>query len=305
MSLTNILNCLDKVTKTGNGSYKALCPCHAENTPSLTIKESGNNIMCHCFGCGANGIEVVQALGLESSELFNESRKMDGRNEKSTVELEREQNRLFLDEVRNQTKLLFDGCAVNLYLNNRGIKIIPNTIRLLPEYKQQGKYYPCMIARIDDNDGNRISYHLTHLSTDGKKADVEVVKKVLPCERDMTGQASIKLYKHAGTLAVCEGIETALAYNQDNDIPTWSLISAQNMAKWQCPKDVINLIIVADMDSSFTGQAAAYELARRSKALIGRDGYQLQRVNVQLIINNNVVIDAGAKIDYLDFANIK
>lgn len=309
MSLTNILNSLDKVTKTGNGSYKALCPCHAENTPSLTIKESGNNIMCHCFGCGANGMEVVQALGLESSELFYESRKMEnGRVEKSTVELEREQNRLFLDEVRNQTKPLFDGCAVNLYLNRRGIKIIPNTIRLLPGYKQQGKYYPCLIARLDNKNGERVSYKIIHLNDDGTKADVPIVKKTLPCERDTDGMA-VRLFKHNGQLAVTEGIETALAFYDENKIACWALDNAQNMKKFDPPANVKELIIVSDMDDSFTGQSAAYELARRCVNLIGKDGYMLEKVNVQLLIKwrgeLSVISDAGNKVDYLDFANIK
>ncbi len=306
MSLTNILNCLDKVTKTGQNAYKAICPCHAENTPSLTIKEDGNNIMCHCFGCGANGMEVVQALGLESSELFNESRKMAEKNQPGTVELEREQNRKFLDEVREQTKPLFDGCAVNLYLNKRGIKIIPNTIRFLPEYKQDGKYHPCLIARLDDKDGNRVSYKIIHLDNNGNKADVPIVKKTLPCERDTDGMA-VRLFKYNGTLAVCEGIETALSYYNENKIACWALDNALNMKKFIVPMDVKNLLIIADMDSSFTGQAAAYELARRSAALIGKDGYQLERVNVILLLKwrgeLSEMVDSGQKTDYLDYCN--
>ena len=308
MSLANILNALDKVTKTGNGSYKSLCPCHAENTPSLTVKEIDNKVMIHCFGCGANGMEVMKYLGLDSSELFNESRKMDNKNEKSTVELEREQNRQFLDEVRNQTKPLFDGCAVNLYLNRRGIKIIPNAIRLLPAYKQQGKYYPCLIARLDNKNGERVSYKIIHLNDDGTKADVPIVKKTLPCERDTDGMA-VRLFNHNGTLAVTEGIETALAYYQDNKIACWALDNAQNMKKFDPPANVKELIIVSDMDDSFTGQAAAYELARRAVNLIGKDGYALEKVNVQLLIKwrgeLSVISDAGNKVDYLDFANIK
>ena len=304
MSLQNILNSLDKVIKTGHNSYKALCPCHAENTPSMTIKEDGNNIICHCFGCGANGMEVVQALGLESSELFNESRRMNGKTEKSTEEIEREQNKQFLDDVSSSTVAANEQSPVAKYLQSRGIRSVPKTVRLLPEYRQNGKLHPCMIARIDDNERNRISYHLTHLTYDGKKADVEIIKKILPCERESTG-GSIKLFPHSGTLAVAEGIETALIFNQVNDIPCWALVSAQNMKTWRVPGDVVDLIIVADIDASFTGQSVAYELARRSVALIGKDGYKLKRVNVRLLFKfrgeTEEITDCGIKIDYADF----
>jgi len=161
-----------------------------------------------------------------------------------------------------------------------------------------------MIARIDNGDSHRVSYHVTHLTQDGKKADVPVVKKILPCERD-SESASIKLYPHNGTLAVGEGIETMLMYTQENGIPSWALINAQLMKTWRCPKDVKQLIIVADMDSSFTGQSVAYELARRSAALIPKPEYALERVNVSLIFKKHgkpeIVIDSGDKIDYLEY----
>jgi len=304
MSLQNIINRLDKAKKTGHLSYKALCPCHAEKTPSLSISEIDNKVIAFCFGCGATGVDVVAALGLDIDELFNEKRTM--KNQKSEIDLEREQNAAFLDEVKNTTQALNGNETVTTYLKSRGIKTIPKTLRLLPAYKQNGAFYQCMIARIDDNSGNRISYHITHLTDDGKKANVETVKKILPCERDMAG-ASIKLFPHNGLLAVCEGIETALAVHDKTKIPAWSLINAGNMKTWQCPKDVKELHIIADMDSSFTGQASAYTLAQRSAALIGKEGYQLQNVYVCLLIQREadfeLITDGGKKYDYLDYTN--
>lgn len=319
VDIVDLIDSYLPLKKTG-ANFVAVCPFHAEKSPSFSV--SRNKQMFHCFGCGASGnaisflmdfnhldfVEAVKDLadfiGFDISN--NESRKMDNKNEKSTVELEREQNRLFLDEVRNQTKPLFDGCAVNRYLNNRGIKIIPNTIRLLPEYKQQGKYYPCLIARLDNKNGERVSYKIIHLNDDGTKADVPIVKKTLPCERDTDGMA-VRLFKHSGILAVTEGIETALAFYDDNKIACWALDNAQNMKKFEPPADVKELIIVSDMDSSFTGQAAAYELARRAVNLIGKDGYMLEKVNVQLLIKQRgelaVISDVGNKVDYLDFAS--
>lgn len=70
-NIDNILGGLDKVKSLGGGRYVALCPVHSEKTPSLSIRElDDDRVICHCFGCGANGVEVVSALGLELDDLF-------------------------------------------------------------------------------------------------------------------------------------------------------------------------------------------------------------------------------------------
>lgn len=55
----------------GKNKWKALCPVHNEKTPSLGITLKGDKILMHCFGCGANGSEVMDALGLSIGELFD------------------------------------------------------------------------------------------------------------------------------------------------------------------------------------------------------------------------------------------
>lgn len=66
-----ILNQLDKVKNKGGGKYVALCPCHDEKTPSLHVSDMGDGrILAHCFGCGANGIDIILALGIDQSLLF-------------------------------------------------------------------------------------------------------------------------------------------------------------------------------------------------------------------------------------------
>lgn len=70
MSVETILQRLDKVRKTGPDKWQACCPAHDDSGPSLAIKETDDGrVLLHCFaGCGA--AEVLDALGLEFSELF-------------------------------------------------------------------------------------------------------------------------------------------------------------------------------------------------------------------------------------------
>jgi hypothetical protein len=70
MTIGAFLSRLQKVKKTGPGRWMACCPSHNDKHPSLAVKDDNGVIVFHCFGCGAGGIEICNALGLEPSELF-------------------------------------------------------------------------------------------------------------------------------------------------------------------------------------------------------------------------------------------
>jgi hypothetical protein len=65
----NLLHRLDKI-KGRNGSWTARCPAHEDRGPSLSIteKEDGR-ILLHCHA-GCDVFQVVQAVGLDLSDLF-------------------------------------------------------------------------------------------------------------------------------------------------------------------------------------------------------------------------------------------
>lgn len=66
-----ILSRLEKVSSNnGGGRYKALCPAHADRSPSLSICEGDDGrVLLHCFnGCRAEAI--VSSVNLTMAELF-------------------------------------------------------------------------------------------------------------------------------------------------------------------------------------------------------------------------------------------
>jgi len=67
--LKDILPRLDKV-KVVSGKTWACCPVHKDNNPSMTLTERDGKVLIHCFSCQASGLEVVNALGLSPSVLF-------------------------------------------------------------------------------------------------------------------------------------------------------------------------------------------------------------------------------------------
>ena len=70
MTVDTLISRLDKVRRTGRGTWIACCPAHADKTPSLTIRETDDGkVLLHCFtGCSA--LEIIDAVGLEMSDLF-------------------------------------------------------------------------------------------------------------------------------------------------------------------------------------------------------------------------------------------
>jgi hypothetical protein len=65
-----LLDKLEKVRSTGKDKWTACCPVHGDKNPSMSVAETDGRVLCHCFACGANGLDVVEALGLPKSVLF-------------------------------------------------------------------------------------------------------------------------------------------------------------------------------------------------------------------------------------------
>jgi hypothetical protein len=68
-----LLSQLTKVKKTGHDRWIARCanPNHDDRNPSMVITAKPDGvILIHCFGCGASGLDVCNALGIDSAVLF-------------------------------------------------------------------------------------------------------------------------------------------------------------------------------------------------------------------------------------------
>jgi len=163
------------------------------------------------------------------------------------------------------------GTITASYLRNRGVSLSQMSyMREHPSapYWEDGKllgYYPAMVNGLRDVTGRVLTFHVTYLNSDGSKADVPVGKKIMTPTKKITGSA-IRLSSVHGEMAITEGIETALGVMTYERVPCWAAYSANNLSKFEPPEGIKSLIIYGDRDFSFTGQAAAYELARRMQA---------------------------------------
>lgn len=77
------------------------CPVHAENTPSLSIREGRDGrILLRCFGCHADIEDLADGLGLEMADLFPDGhRKGRSREFRTRREQLRETDPLTLERV--------------------------------------------------------------------------------------------------------------------------------------------------------------------------------------------------------------
>ncbi|MDD2598357.1 MAG: hypothetical protein PHO37_03910 [Kiritimatiellae bacterium] len=70
MRIDDFLGKLEKVTESGKGRWKARCPAHADDGPSLSVLEGADGkIVLKCFaGCGFE--DILSAMNLEAKDLM-------------------------------------------------------------------------------------------------------------------------------------------------------------------------------------------------------------------------------------------
>ncbi len=66
--LHRVLARLKKVTESGDG-YRACCPAHKDNNPSLSVTEIEGNVLVYCFN-GCTFDEIVETLDLSARDFF-------------------------------------------------------------------------------------------------------------------------------------------------------------------------------------------------------------------------------------------
>lgn len=228
----------------------------------------------YCSGCGAgDGVKLAMGLtGQGFKETAQHIERLAGVVQPSATRPERpaEDKLAALRRVWSESKPLTRGDEAEHYLAGRGLKLydLPESVRLHPglAYREEAGAivgrFPAMVARVVSPDGQGVSLHRTYLQ-DGHKAPVASPKKLMQ-GLPLPG-AAIRLTAVSEVLGIAEGIETALAAFELFEVPVWSCISAQGIESFEPPAGVREVIVFADNDANFAGQAAAYRAAHRLK----------------------------------------
>ena len=172
--------------------------------------------------------------------------------------------REFLREVMRGARSPLPGGPVVRYLASRGLEAVPTLYehRALRGH-ESGRSYPGMLAIVQGPDGTDLTLHRTYLTNQGTKAPRECRKLMPVADGKKTTGGAIRLFESEDTLAIAEGIETALAVHVITGLPVWATVSANGMERFDPPESVERLQIYGDNDISQRGQFAAYSLSRR------------------------------------------
>ena len=233
-----------------------------------------------CSGCGAgDGVQLAMGItALSFRDVAAEVERIAGTVRPATTRTERTDGDKLsaLRRVFRESRPIERGDEACRYLAGRGLRLydLPESIRLHPgmPYRDGGAVlgtFPTMLATVTDAAGRALSMHRTFIQ-DGTKAPVPAPKKLMQ-GLPLSG-AAIRLTPVSRSLGIAEGVETALAASELFEVPVWSCLSTSGIEAFDPPEGVEHVIVFADNDANFAGQAAAYRAAHR----LAIKGYEVE-----------------------------
>ena len=247
------------------GAWVACCPAHDGREPSLSITDAKGGKVLVCCHAGCDQPDVIAALrsrGLWPTDGWQRRRsphkvprRLHARPDPEP--LQRTEAALAIWQASRPAK----GTPAEAYLRSRGFYLAPPpALRFQAGLKHpSGGVWPSMVALVTRSaDGAPIAIHRTFLARDGRrKAPVDPAKMMLgPCRGGV-----VRLADPGDVLMIGEGIETCLAAMEATGHPAWAALSTSGLRTLDLPKDVHDVIVLADGDEA--GEAAARECAWR------------------------------------------
>lgn len=220
----------------------------------------------YCNQCGAgNGMTLVMKVtGLPFAEAAAKVREIipSARISQGRPPRDDEKCTAAMREVWTSAKPIV-GTEAEAYLRHRGcwsddVARMP-ALRFAPRLRakdHEAGHLPALIAKVTGPDGIAVNIHRTFL-VDGRKAYRAMMPGPVPAG------AAIRLGTAGAELGIAEGIETALHAARRFGVTCWSAVTAGGIERWEPPSGVERVHVCGDTDASFTGQAAAFALAKR------------------------------------------
>jgi hypothetical protein len=248
------------------GGWIARCPAHEDRKPSLSITEAkGGKVLVRCHaGCDQGRvIAALRSRGLweknNPRRFIRSAPRVAGATPQGRDEAQRSKAALAIWKAVTDA----DGTPVKAYLRSRGLHLpTPPSLRFHAGLKHPtGGIWPAMVALVTrGTDDMPLAIHRTFLARNcGGKAPVDPQKMMLgPCRG-----GAVRLAAPGEVLMVGEGIETCLAAMQATGHPAWAALSTSGLRALDLPKDVREVIVLADGDDP--GEAAARDCAWRWK----------------------------------------
>jgi putative DNA primase/helicase len=225
------------------------CPmCGGKDRFRFDDRDGKGTWICNKCGSG-DGAEIVKRVkGVEFKEAAKMIEGVTGVAKFDPPEPKPQASKDELNRMWKEASPLVRYDKVAGYLERRcGIKEFPSCLRWADPN--------IMLARVTERNGPAVTLHRTWV--DGDKA---TARKFMSGR--LPDSVQVELAPLGPTLGIAEGIETALSASALFTVPVWAAISAPLLKKWRPPGGVEKVLIFGDNDENFTGQEAAYALAR-------------------------------------------
>jgi len=260
MNAETIAHALGGAYRSG-GWWRCHCPAHGGNSATLALRDIKNGLQVHCFVRCSRGAILVElhrrglinnAQATPDPEAEERQREADARDRAMRIA----NARWLWDETEPANWL------IQTYLGGRIILgPIPETIRLhrALRHREAGCRRPAMIGAVQHAEHGFVGLHCTYLAANGqgKATAIEPVKRFV----GPVGGAAVRLAPASDTVAVSEGIESGLSYQEATGTPTWAALSASGIRLLILPEQIRNVIIACDPDP--VGIMAARAAAKR------------------------------------------
>lgn len=232
--------------------------------------------------------EARRFLGLSRGDVDRDAAERARQRREEAIrqqEIEAEQDRASREasagEIWERAKPIGGSLAERYLLNRvRGLtpaQIPTGPLRFMPRCWHGGeeRAFPALICRVDDEAGDLCGVWRIYLDHDGNKAPITYPKLGLGSSTD-AGAACRLWAPDNGTVAVCEGVETAFGIHLMTGLPVWPCLQAPGLRAFRPPFEIERVLIFPDGDPwklqktgtwmEPTGDAAAEALATRLRS---------------------------------------
>jgi hypothetical protein len=231
---------------------------------ALTLADgSGGKLLLDCKKAGCDYRDIVTAAGITRGTYAPQD-------PAKIAQRAAEQRKANVNRAQQARHVWYGaqpiaGTIAESYLRGRGITCpLPETLRFDPQcWHITAKRYPALVALVEGGAG--FAVHRTYLRCDGSgKADVTPSKMMLGAVQG----GAVRLSNGPQTLAVAEGIETALSLSSGllrAPATVWAALSTSGIRGLHLPDEPGRLSIASDGDSA--GRAATQSLATRAHGM--------------------------------------
>jgi putative DNA primase/helicase len=250
-----------------NGKHGPCPMCEGTDRFRWDNKEGSGSYLCSGCGSGTGMQLVMRFKGWDFPQAAGEIDKVLGRVKAEPIKPPPDRKKQEGDSARlwDSASQITSADPAGLYLASRSLPLpkgraVLRFATLCPVPGEAG-FRPALLALIRGHDGKPVNVHRTFLTPQGRKADMVDPRATMPGE--LPDGCAIRLGPVAERMGIAEGIETALAASVRFGLPVWAAINTTMLSKWRAPEGCNEVVVFADHDLKFGGQAAAYTVAHR------------------------------------------